>query len=68
MCGRFSVYVDGVLKKTVDTYKSGTTATRQVLWSSGTFSGGIRSHRVTIIVSGTSGRPKVVLDGIAVHR
>ena len=66
-CGQFKVYVDGVYKKTVDTYRS-STAVRQTLWSSGTLSGGIKSHRVTIIVVGTKNRPKVVLDGIAIQR
>lgn len=66
-CGQFKVYVDGVLKKTVDTYRS-TTAVRQVLWSSGTIAGGIKPHRVTVIVVGTRGRPAVVLDGISILR
>ncbi|HWL35740.1 MAG TPA: S8 family serine peptidase [Frankiaceae bacterium] len=65
-CGQFKVYVDGVYKKTVDTYRS-STATRQVLWSSGSL-GSVKSHRVTVIVSGTAGRPKVVVDGIAALR
>jgi hypothetical protein len=65
-CGAFKVYVDGVHKATVDTYRS-STATRQVLWSSGSL-GSVRSHRVTVIVSGTAGRPKVVVDAISALR
>jgi subtilisin family serine protease len=66
-CGQFKVYVDGVYKKTVDTYRSSGTSVRRVLWSSGSL-GSVAPRRVTIIVSGTSGRPKVVLDGIAATR
>lgn len=65
-CGQFKVYVDGVYKTTVDTYRSAT-ATRQVLWSSGSL-GSVKPRRVTVIVSGTAGRPKVVVDGIAALR
>lgn len=64
-CGKLKVYVDGVLKATVDTYRS-STAVRQVLWTSSALS--YKSHRITIVVSGTGGRPKVVLDGIAIRR
>ena len=67
-CGQFKVYLDGVYKKTVDTYWSGGTAVRRQLWSSGALSGGIKSRRVTIIAVGTRNRPKVVLDGIAATR
>ena len=65
-CGQLRVYVDGVHKKTVDTYRS-TTAVRQVLWSSGSL-GAVKAHRISIVVVGTRGRPKVVLDGIATLR
>lgn len=66
-CGSFKVYVDGVYKKTVSTYRAEGTSVRRVLWSSGSL-GSVASHRVTVIVSGTPGRPKVVLDGIAATR
>lgn len=66
-CGQFKVYVDGVYKKTVDTYRSSGTAVRQTLWTSAAL-GTTKSHSIKIVVVGTKGRPKVVLDGIAAVR
>lgn len=67
-CGRMKIYVDGVYRTTVDSYAS-STRLRQVLWSSGTLSGGSgKSHSVKVVVVGTSGRPTVRLDGFAVSR
>ncbi|HVF06574.1 MAG TPA: S8 family serine peptidase [Frankiaceae bacterium] len=67
-CGKLKVYVDGVYRATVDTYRSSGTAVRQTLWSSGALSGGTKSRSIKIVVVGTKGRPKVVLDGIAAVR
>ena len=65
-CGQIRVYVDGVYKGTVDTYRS-SLAVRQVLWTSAAL-GSVKSHRIAIVVVGTRGRPKVVLDGISILR
>jgi hypothetical protein len=66
-CGQFKVYIDGVGKGTFDSHAS-STLTRQALWTSTVFSGGIKSHTISIVVVGTAGRPKVVIDGIANYR
>ncbi len=61
--GSAKVYVNGTLVKTVSTY-SATTACQKVLttlsWSTAS------SRRVTIVVSGTSGHPRVAVDAIVV--
>jgi hypothetical protein len=64
-CGQFRVYVDGALKATVDT-RASTTQVRQALWTSNL--GAIATHTIKVVVVGTTGRPKVVLDGIGVLR
>ena len=66
-CGSFKVYLNGKYQQTVSTYRAEGTSVRRVLWSSGSL-GSVASHRVTVIVSSTPGRPKVVLDGIAATR
>jgi hypothetical protein len=66
-CGQVKVYVDGVLKATVDT-KAATTLTRQVLWAGANMAGGVKSHTVKLVVVGTKGRPKVNVDGIGLTR
>jgi hypothetical protein len=66
-CGQVKVYVDGVLKATVDT-KAATTLTRQVLYAGPALTGGVKSHTVKLVVVGTKGRPKVNIDGIGLTR
>lgn len=66
-CGQVRVYVDGVLKATVDT-RAANTQVRRVLYAGPALAGGIRSHTIRLVVVGTPGRPKVNLDGIAVTR
>ena len=66
-CGVVQVWLDGVLKAQVDTYRA-TTAYRQVLWSSGSLPGGIKSHSLRLVVKGTAGRPTFGLDAVALLR
>lgn len=56
------VYVDGVLAATVD-LRGATLGPRRVVWSRSWSSAG--THRITVRVSGTSGRPRVDIDGFA---
>jgi Tol biopolymer transport system component len=65
-CGRFRVYVDGVLKATVDSYASAT-ANRKVLWTSAVFSG-LKYHTIKIVTLATAGRPRVDIDAIGLYR
>lgn len=65
-CGQFRVYVDGVLKATVDTYRS-SPAYRQTLWTSASL-GNPAPHTIKVVVVGTRGRPYIVLDGIGTLR
>jgi hypothetical protein len=63
--GSFRVYVDGVYRRTVKTYATGT-AYRRVVYSvqwpvSAT-------HTIRIVVAGTAGHPRVDIDGILVLR
>lgn len=58
--GSAKVYVDGVLKGTVDTY-SATTKHRQVAWSGMV---PIGRHFITIVNSATPGHPRIDLDAI----
>ena len=58
--GKANVYVDGVLKATID-LRSTTTLKQQVVWQT-TFATSAR-HTVMIKVLGTSGRPRVDVDG-----
>jgi GH25 family lysozyme M1 (1,4-beta-N-acetylmuramidase) len=58
--GKAAVYVDGVLKATVNLYSS-TYANRQVVFvTSWTTSG---SHTIKVVCLGTSGHPRIDLDG-----
>ena len=67
-CGKAQVYVDGVLKATIDTYSS-TDKVRQVLWTSPVLSGGSGvTHTVKVRNLRTSGRPSLRLDGLASYR
>lgn len=65
-CGRFQVYIDGVLRTTVDSYAS-TTRVRQVLYASRDL-GAISRHRITIVTLRTAGRPRVSIDALAIRR
>ena len=65
-CTRIRIYVDGVLRKTVDPYRA-TTMVRQVLYVSSDF-GSIKSHRITIVSVPTPGRYRVSIDGLALQR
>jgi hypothetical protein len=64
-CGKLKVFIDGSLRATVDSLKS-STATRQVLFTRA-FSA-TANHTLRIETLGTAGRPKVVIDAIAVRR
>ncbi|HEU0130856.1 MAG TPA: S8 family serine peptidase [Mycobacteriales bacterium] len=66
-CGGLRVYIDGVLKATVDTYAS-STKVRQSLWTSPLLPGGPKAHTVKVVALGTSGRPRVTIDGVATQR
>lgn len=65
-CGQVKVYVDGVLRATVDTY-SATSRNRQVLYASGVFTS-IKPHSIKLVAVGTRGRPRVSIDSIALQR
>ncbi|MBM2620200.1 N-acetylmuramoyl-L-alanine amidase [Actinoplanes sp. LDG1-06] len=58
--GVASVYVDGVKVATVDTKASGTVH-RQTLWVRALTA---KTHTVSVVVAGTSGRPTVISDGL----
>ena len=60
--GKALVYLDGVLVKTIDLYKS-TFVARRVLYSAKVASG---NHTLMIRVAGTAGRPWVAVDAYAV--
>jgi hypothetical protein len=64
-CGKANVYVDGVLKATVDLQSSSTIA-RRLVWSTSWSSVG--SHTIRIKVLGTSGRPRVGVDAFLLLR
>jgi hypothetical protein len=57
--GKAEVWVDGVLKATIDTYSS-TTKYRQLAYQTSWSANG--SHKIMIKVLGTSGRPRVDFD------
>ncbi|MGW6400377.1 peptidoglycan recognition protein family protein [Streptomyces sp. NPDC055134] len=59
--GQAYVYVDGVKVSTVD-LKSSTTQYRQAIWTK-TWSSSA-THKVKIVVVGTSGRPTITTDGL----
>jgi len=61
--GKARVYVDGVLKATVDLY-SATTMKQRILWSANYATSAARTVR--IVVLGTAGRPRVDVDGFIV--
>ena len=61
--GKAYVYVNGVLKATVNLY-SATTLRQQIVWSANYATSAART--ITIKVVGTSGRPRVDVDGFVV--
>ncbi|MFL5681723.1 MAG: N-acetylmuramoyl-L-alanine amidase, partial [Chloroflexota bacterium] len=61
--GKVKVYLDGTRVATIDLYSAGYHAQR-VVWTR-TFSASGR-HRLSLVVSGTTTRPRVDLDGIIV--
>lgn len=63
--GSFKVYVDGVYKATVSTY-SKTTRYRQLVYQFAWSAPG--THKVRVVISGTSGHPRVDLDAFVVLR
>jgi hypothetical protein len=63
--GSFRVYVDGVLKATVNPALS-TTIYRRILYQASWPTAG--THSVKIVVSGTAGHPRVDVDAFVVLR
>jgi hypothetical protein len=63
--GSFRVYVDGVYRATISTYAT-TTRFRQLVYQFSWSSAG--THKVKIVISGTSGHPRVDLDAFVVLR
>ena len=63
--GSFKVYVDGVYKATVSTYAT-TTRYRQIVYQFAWSTPG--THKVKVVISGTSGHPRVDLDAFVVLR
>ena len=63
--GSAKVYIDGALAATVSQYRSDPAYRRVVFEYSWQTSG---THRITIVVAGTAGRPRVDLDALAVIR
>lgn len=63
--GKARVYVDGVYVQTIDLYRS-TSRSKVVLFSRSWSTPGV--HSVKLIVSGTSGRPRVDIDAFPVIR
>jgi hypothetical protein len=63
--GKANVYVNGMLKATVDLY-SATTLRQRIVWSANYSTSATRT--VTIKVLGTSGRPRMDIDGFIVIR
>jgi hypothetical protein len=64
-CGQLRIYVDGVLKATVDSYAS-SYRQRQVLWTGSL--GTLAARNVRVEAVGTAGRPRVNIDGFAFYR
>ncbi len=58
--GRARVFVDGVLRSTVDLYAASFAERRIVFLASGLSAG---QHTIKVVVRGTSGRPRVDIDG-----
>jgi hypothetical protein len=63
--GSFKVYVDGVYKTTISTYST-TTRYRQLVYRFSWSSPG--THKIKIVVVGTSGHPRVDADAFVVLR
>jgi subtilisin family serine protease len=63
--GSAKVYVDGVYATTVNLHAT-TAAYRRVVWTRSW--GGVGAHVVKIVVSGTSGHPRVDVDAVIVAR
>jgi hypothetical protein len=63
--GSARVYVDGVYATTVNLHAT-STAYRRVVWTRSW--GAVGSHSVKIVVSGTSGHPRVDMDAVIVAR
>ena len=63
--GKARVYVDGVLAATIDLYRS-SVRSRTVLFSRSWTT--VAPHTVRVVVLGTSGRPRVDIDGFAILR
>jgi hypothetical protein len=63
--GKAYVYVNGVLKATVD-LRSTTTLTKRVVWSAAYSTSATRTVMVKVI--GTSGRPRIDVDGFLIGR
>ena len=61
--GKVKIYVNGVYQTTVDTYRSATQY-RAVVWQKSWSTSGTRT--IKLVVSGTSGRPRVDLDAFVV--
>jgi hypothetical protein len=61
--GKAYVYINGVLKATVD-LRSTSTLKQRVVWSAGYSTSATRT--ITVKVIGTSGRPRVDVDGFLV--
>lgn len=58
--GKFKVYVDGVLRSTVDTY-SATSKNQVIVWEKALGKG---THKVKVVNEATAGRPRIDLDAI----
>lgn len=63
--GKARVYVDGQLAATIDLYRS-SLRTRTVVFSKSWTT--VAPHTVRVVVLGTSGRPRVDIDGFAILR
>ena len=63
--GKARIYVDGVLTATIDLYRS-SVRSRTVLFSKSWTT--VAPHTVRVVVLGTSGRPRVDIDGFAILR
>jgi hypothetical protein len=61
--GSVKVYIDGVLKATVSTYRS-TTLYRQLVFQYSWSTAG--THKIKLVVVGTAGHPRVDVDAIVV--
>ncbi len=61
--GRAKVYLDNVLKATVDLF-AGSMAERRIVFSATGLTAG--AHSLRIVVNGTNGRPRVDVNGFAV--